>query len=79
MKLRQIASNQTEVVIGKYTVLFSYQTPVAAFCEGQGFIRTQKKWSTTTSRHINTWLRENNAIDVAREVDQSILDNVVQS
>ena len=71
MKLRQIGSNQTEVVINNtinkaftdfatdYTVLFSYQTPVACHVAGVGFFKTTKKWSTTTSRHINKWLFEN--------------------
>jgi len=74
MKLKPIASNQTELTVGEHTVLFSYETPVAAWTP-DGAIRTSKKWSVTTSRHINQWLRGAQA----REVDQSVLDNLVQS
>ena len=55
MKLNQIAPNQTEVVTNGKTVFFSYNTPVAACVDGQYF-RTGKKWSVTTSKHINRWL-----------------------
>lgn len=75
MKLNQIAANQTEVEIGGNTVFFSYKTPVAACLATGGFIRANKHWSTTTSKHINRWL----AGAKAREVDQSTLDNLVQS
>lgn len=59
MKLRQIGSNQTEIVLNGNTILFSYQTPVAAFCNGDGFYKTSQYYSVTTSRHINAWLRDN--------------------
>ena len=55
MKLKQLGSNQTELVLNDGTqVLFSYETPVACWIEGQ-FFRTDKKWSQTTSKHINNW------------------------
>ena len=56
MKLNQLGSNQTELVLNDGTqVLFSYETPVACWIDGQ-FYRTDKKWSQTTSRHINKWV-----------------------
>ena len=84
MKLRQIASNQTELVLRTnskafsdfetdYTILFSYQTPVACHVAGVGYFKTLKKWSVTTSKHINAWLRENDATSVA-EVSQETFD-----
>ena len=74
MKLRNIGSNQTEVETDKAVIIFSYRTPVAAFLnDGSGYIRTNKKWSVTTSRHINKWLDGKKA----REVDQSVLDSLV--
>ena len=54
-------------------VLFSYETPVAAFIEGEGYVRTATKYSVTTSRHINKWLDGM----VAREVDQGVIDALV--
>ena len=54
MKLNPIAANQTEVERADgITVFYSYQTPVAAFVPGRGGLVTDKKWSKTTSRHIN--------------------------
>ena len=55
MKLKQLGSNQTELVLNDGTqVLFSYETPVACWIDEQ-FYRTDKQWSQTTSRHINKW------------------------
>lgn len=71
MKVRNIGSNMTTVETEDGVILFSYETPVAASVDG-GFIKTSKKWSPTTSRHINKWLDGAEA----REVDQSILDNL---
>lgn len=73
MNLKPLGSNQTEVETEKATILFSYMTPVAACMkDGSGFIRTEKYWSVTTSRHINQWLQGANA----RKVDQSVLDSL---
>ena len=56
MQLRQIASNMTQLDLDNgYQVLFSYETPVACLSDN-GYYRTSKKWSVTTSRHINKWL-----------------------
>lgn len=74
MKLHNFASNQTVIEFKNGTVvLFSYNTPVAAFVPGQGYVRTNHKWSVTTSKHINKWLR--GVIGVA-SVDQSVIDNI---
>jgi hypothetical protein len=55
MHLKSIQSNMTELTLSNGTqVLFSYQTPVACWIEGQ-FYKTDKKWSNTTTRHINKW------------------------
>ena len=69
MKLTPIGSNQTQVTLTDGTeVLFSYKTPVAACMgDGTGFVRTDKKWSPTTSRHINKWLGEALATVVPQE------------
>jgi len=73
MKLRQIAANQTELTLPNgAVVLFSYETPVAAQLASGGFVRTEQKWSVTTSRHINKWLQ---GID-AQEVPQADLYNL---
>ena len=75
MQLTPIASNMTEVETSEARILFSYRTPVAAYVFGEGFVRTEKWWSVTTSRHINKWLPENGTV---KEVEQTYLDNFVQ-
>lgn len=80
MKLTSLAVNQTEIEIGKgVVVFFSYKTPVAAFIPGAGYLRTNHKWSRTTSKHINQWLRRmtGTANPTLTEVDQSVLDTLV--
>ena len=55
MKLKPIANNMNELTLSNGTqVLFSYETPVASWENGQ-FYKTEKFWSKTTSRHINKW------------------------
>ena len=75
MKLTPIAANQTEVSYNNGTqVFFSYRTPVAAYVPSQGYIRTAKKWSVTTSRHINKWLK---GITEVTKVPQTVLQELV--
>ena len=73
MQLTPIASNMTEVETSEARILFSYRTPVAAYVFGEGFVKTEKFWSVTTSRHINKWLDGGTANKVA----QTYLDNLV--
>jgi hypothetical protein len=55
MKIKPIQANMTELTLNDGTqVLFSYQTPVASWKDGQ-FFKTDKKWSNTTTRHVNKW------------------------
>ena len=66
MKVKNIGSNMTELEFEDGTlVLISYETPVAARVfefasenNGCALVRTSKKWSATTTRHINKWLRD---------------------
>ena len=74
MKLTPLAANQTQISVNKGTeVFFSYKTPVAAYLPEKGYVRTEKFWSVTTSRHINKWLKDVNNVT---EIDQAILDNL---
>ena len=74
MKLTPIAANQNEVSINDGTqIFFSYRTPVAAYLPEKGYVRTERFWSKTTSRHINKWLQGVNNVS---EVSQSVLDNL---
>jgi hypothetical protein len=79
MIVQQIGSNKTEVMLADGTeILFSYVTPVAARIPGRGFVRTSHKWSTTTSKHINAWLRDKiGRIDCVPAIDQWEIDKLV--
>ena len=60
-------------------ILTHYETAVAAFHPDLGFIRTSKNHSTTTSKNINMWLRQCNSLGKEDTVDQSFLDNLLES
>tara|TARA_R100001082_G_scaffold2542_1_gene2265 strand:+ start:812 stop:1051 length:240 start_codon:yes stop_codon:yes gene_type:complete len=71
MQLSPIAANQTQLSFTNGAqVFFSYKTPVAAYCPLKGYIRTEQFWSSTTSRHINKWLK---GITEVTEVSQQYL------
>jgi len=73
MQIKPIASNMTELTTTEGTViLFSYETPVAALLPSGRYARTSKKWSVTTSRHINKWLGG----IVAEEAPQDFFDSI---
>ena len=73
MNLKQVGSNMTEVNVNGKSVLFSYETPVAGWCE-QGAFRTEDKFSMTTSKHINKYL---GGKDVGRTVPQAWIERLV--
>ena len=74
MKLTPIAANQNEVEFTNGTqVFFSYKTPVAAYCPSRGYIRTANWFSSTTTRHINKWLK---GITEVTEVPQTVLQEL---
>ena len=82
MQLTPIASNMTEVETSEARVLFSYSTPVAAYVFGRGYVKTEKWYSTTTTRHINKWINMDMPVSgyvavTTEEVPQTYLDNLV--
>ena len=59
MKIKSIGSNKTELQIKHTILLISYETPVALrYTNTPGVLKTSEFFSSTTSKHINTWLRE---------------------
>jgi len=59
MKIEVMNSNSVEVDLGETSFLFSYGLMVAVFVSGKGFSKVGGPYSTTTSKHVNTWLRKN--------------------
>lgn len=68
MHIKPIGSNQTEISFNDGTrVLVSYSTPVAAFIPGKGYVKTSKRYSNTTTKHINKWLPTKDVPTVSEE------------
>ena len=72
MKVRRLGNSETELTVGEWIILFSYEVPVAANEVGKGFYKTSKFHSVTTSKHINKWL----AGAKATEKDQQFFDDL---
>ena len=53
--VRSIGLNQIVLELGPDEYLFSYGTLCAAFVSGVGFVKSDRKYSVTTSRHVNGW------------------------
>lgn len=80
MKIKQLKSNMTELTIADGTqVLFSYETPVASYQYASGLKKTDKKWSQTTTKHVNQWIQDMgyNPKDIP-SVDQDYFTNLVK-
>ena len=62
MKLKSIAKNQTEVTFnlhhGSIIVFFSYETPVSYVFDNAYARKTEKRYSSTTTKHINAFIDE---------------------
>jgi hypothetical protein len=77
LQLKPLASNMTLLETPAHIVLFSYATPVASFDKGNySFNRTAKKWSMTTTRHINKWLDGAKAIEQPQTYFDDLLGGV---
>jgi hypothetical protein len=74
MKLKVLGSNMTQVEVGKYRVLFSYETPVAAFDSSGKAFKTSQKFSSTTSKHISKFLGSD--AKTAEEKPQSFFNSL---
>ena len=74
MKKRKINTNESEITLASgLTIFYSYDTPVAGW-DDKGPFRASKKWSVTTSRHINKYL---GGSDIGRTVSQEWIQGLV--
>ena len=75
MDIKNVGSNMTQVGFNGNQILYSYSTPVAAWDNERGeYVRTDKFWSQTTSRHINKWIGK--VYSNVHHVSQSGIDNL---
>jgi hypothetical protein len=78
MKLTPIAKNQTEVTINNFTILFSYETPVA-FLNIAKAGKTNQFYSQTTTKHINAFLRRYGILpEQVKQVEQAKIDQLLK-
>jgi hypothetical protein len=68
MQLKVLGPNRTELHLASGSIVFfSYNTPVAAFVPGDGYFRTSKRFSNTTTKHVNDWLRGFHAAEKSQD------------
>lgn len=75
MNLTTIGANQTMITLSNGAqVFFSYNTPVAAYLPGEGYVVTATKHSVTTSKHVNGWAGKG-----CETRPQEFFDNLIKS
>ena len=72
IELNSMSKNVNELRVGDNFGLFSYKTLVAVYTRN-GFYKTDKYYSRTTSKHINQWLGASKAIEASSTELDSIL------
>lgn len=68
VSIKRLGANSTVLRLSNGgEILFSYETPVAAFIPGRGYVKTDKYYSRTTSKHITEWVDGGKAATVKDE------------
>ena len=75
MELKSLAANRTLLIFNKgiTEILFSYETPVAGYSNKLGYIKTDKYYSKTTTRHINKYIDDKPHTVVSQSVINDLL------
>lgn len=55
-KLYRTGNNTTEIENDKARILYSYNTAVAAYVYGRGYIKSATHYSSTTSQYVYGWI-----------------------
>ena len=77
MTIKNVFPNQTEATLNNGDIVFfSYETPVAAFVSGRGILRTEEKFSRTTTKHINAFIERTNPKSTVTIVPQAEIENL---
>jgi len=73
MKIKTLASNMTLLVLPTGAeVMFSYETPVAGHDQEGIAFRTTEKYSVTTTKHVNKYLRDSHSESVEKLSESEI-------
>lgn len=78
MHIKPLGSNQTLLITNHgYEILYSYETAVAGYNPTLGLhFRTTKRYSNTTTKHINKYLAGRNAIALSPEDIEQMGTNI---
>ena len=72
-------SNNHEVELGKLTIFFSYQTPIAYHIQGVGYVVRQNEWGTVTGRHMNAIDGGDKKLRIAGSEFKLLLENEIKA
>jgi len=75
LQVNSIGVNQTIIGTGNKEIFFSYKTPVA-ICEDGVIYKTEKKFSKTTSKHINNFIKHV-GINIIKEKSQEFFNSLL--
>lgn len=76
-RVQSLGANRTQITLTNGDlILVSYKTPVAALISGQGYVKTEQRWSNTTSKHIGQFC-DGTAKDVPTR-PQEFFDTLLQ-
>lgn len=77
MKLKTEGPNACAILFRNgVEVFFSYKTAVAGFYPGMGYVRTERHYSATTTRHIKNYLGTGVYAN-CKVIAQDMIDNLV--
>lgn len=78
MKITKVGSNMKQIETATHLILVSYATPVACKNKRSGRVyKTDVKWSSTTTRHINKWCPIHGTSTTEKE--QQYFDDLIKS
>jgi hypothetical protein len=76
LKIQRTGPSTTVLHWRGYTILFSYDTPVACYEPGLGYSVTEQKFSRTTTKHINQWTA--GSLRPPRKCAQEYFDSILE-
>ena len=82
IRLKPLGANKTELTTDNVVAYFSYNVPVVVYEQhGDGLPKlfvTSKKWSKTTSGHINAFVKSLPGQWEVQHIDQGDLERMVK-
>lgn len=68
MELQRLGANVAVINLNNGArILFSYDTPVAAYIPGKGYIKSERFFSRTTTAHVSQFFKGNQGATVTHD------------